>query len=339
MLRRRIYWLAWLLIVFSLYFFENNTGTRIVLAASILIPLFSAACAAVCASRLRFEIDLPQKIMQGQAAKGRCVPTGAVLSAGCVIHAKLRISNCLTGGSSLIGLNFEGDAPGSFVLPTEHCGCLTLTLEETAASDWFGIWNILTINRAEAETAVYPDLYPVRIIDPEDPVRNSGGAYEQRRMAADPAAYGDVREYVPGDPVRRIHWKLSEKTDHLLIREDAFSIEKRIRLVLSLGGRNISADRISETVGAFLSAGRSLCAEGYRHEACWQDGAPNGLISAEVGSEAEFLSVQEAVLCIQTDAPPAEPDDPMEAQPGDRILMFDAAGVSCCTRDEPLLEL
>ena len=339
MKRNRIFWAAWLLLVFVLYFFENNTGTRIVLAASILVPLFSAVCAAACAFRIRFEMDVPEKILQGQTAEGRCVPSGAALSAGCVIRAKLRISNCLTGGSSLISLDLEGDAPGAFVFPCENCGCLTLSLEDAAASDWFGLWNIPIANRAEAEVTVYPELYPVRIIDPEDPSRNSGDAYEQRRMAADPAAYGDVREYVPGDPVRRIHWKLSEKTDRLLIREDALSIEKRIRLVLSLGGGEINADRISETVGAFLSAGRSLCAEGYRHEACWQDGSEGGLISAEVGSESGFLSVQEAVLRIHTDTLPAGQAVPDDILPGDRILMFDAADGSRCMRDEPVLEL
>ena len=30
--------------------------------------------------------------------------------------------------------------------------------------------------------------------------------------------YGDIRQYVPGDPVNRIHWKLSAKRDELLVR-------------------------------------------------------------------------------------------------------------------------
>ena len=37
-----------------------------------------------------------------------------------------------------------------------------------------------------------------------------------QREAEEP---GDVRPYVPGDPVRRIHWKLSAKKDELLLRE------------------------------------------------------------------------------------------------------------------------
>ena len=32
---------------------------------------------------------------------------------------------------------------------------------------------------------------------------------------------GDVRAYLPGDPVNRIHWKLSAKRDELLVREQA----------------------------------------------------------------------------------------------------------------------
>ena len=36
---------------------------------------------------------------------------------------------------------------------------------------------------------------------------------------------GDIRPYVPGDPLRRIHWKLSAKKDELLIREPSVGTE------------------------------------------------------------------------------------------------------------------
>jgi len=37
----------------------------------------------------------------------------------------------------------------------------------------------------------------------------------------EPEETGEIRRYVPGDPVRRIHWKLSAKKDDLLVRETA----------------------------------------------------------------------------------------------------------------------
>ena len=38
------------------------------------------------------------------------------------------------------------------------------------------------------------------------------------RRGNDPGEVRAIREYVPGDPVRNIHWKLSEKTDKLLVK-------------------------------------------------------------------------------------------------------------------------
>ena len=339
MTKRRVYWLGWLLLAFSLYFFENNSGTRIVLTASILVPLLSAVCAAVCAARIRLALSVPEKLVCGQTARCECVTAGAFLSAGCLICLKLRVSNCLTGESSLTALEADGRASTGFTLSAPHCGHLTLTFEEAVCSDWFGLWRVPVTNRTQAELTVCPDLYPVQIIAPSAPSASSGDLYEQQmRRAADPTAYGDIREYVPGDPVRRIHWKLSEKTDRLLIREDALSNETRVRLVFSPGGKD--PERISETAGDFLSACLALCAEGYPYEACWPGTADKGSFSAEVGSEREFLSLQEAVLCI----PSAElPDDNavrVEDLPGGRILIFDAAADRCCcTREEPVLEL
>ena len=38
MIRRRIGYAVWLLLAVCLYFFENNTGTRIVLVCTLLLP-------------------------------------------------------------------------------------------------------------------------------------------------------------------------------------------------------------------------------------------------------------------------------------------------------------
>ena len=104
MIRRRIGYAVWLLLAVCLYFFENNTGTRVVLFCSALLPFIPP---------LRSAFFPPQ----------------------------------------------------------------------------------------EAEVKKAPVRLTVRTFarqDPEDP--------------------DDIRPYVPGDPIRRIHWKLSAKKDELLVR-------------------------------------------------------------------------------------------------------------------------
>ena len=115
MKKRMIGYAAWVLLAACLYFFENNTGTRIVLAGSLLLPLIPF---------FRREQPAPPGEKKQRAA---------------------------------------GQTVGSF-----------LTAEQ-----------------------------------------------EDR---------GDVRAYLPGDPVNRIHWKLSAKRDELLIREqEEVSAEEPVR--------------------------------------------------------------------------------------------------------------
>jgi hypothetical protein len=76
-----------------------------------------------------------------------------------------------------------------------------------------------------------------------------------RREAEEP---GDIRPYVPGDPVRRIHWKLSAKRDELLIRETAAEEEsaEEEKTVLR---ENQSTMRTGKKPAAVCAAGILLC--------------------------------------------------------------------------------
>lgn len=70
---------------------------------------------------------------------------------------------------------------------------------------------------------LFPLIPPLRsgLFPPEETGRREGTRTVMARSWIRPDADepGDVRLYQPGDPVRRIHWKLSAKKDELLIRE------------------------------------------------------------------------------------------------------------------------
>jgi hypothetical protein len=52
------------------------------------------------------------------------------------------------------------------------------------------------------------------------------------RPGDDPSEIFNIRSYMPGDAIDRIHWKLSSKTDKLLVREFGCPVERKILLLV-----------------------------------------------------------------------------------------------------------
>lgn len=49
--------------------------------------------------------------------------------------------------------------------------------------------------------------------------RTGDSGLTRSRKGTDASEMFDIRSYVPGDDIRSIHWKLSGKTDELIVRQ------------------------------------------------------------------------------------------------------------------------
>ncbi len=61
-------------------------------------------------------------------------------------------------------------------------------------------------------TVAYIDTFNIATRRPQGPVRLSNRIYE------DPTRINNIRQYVPGDPLKRIHWKLTARTGTLYVK-------------------------------------------------------------------------------------------------------------------------
>ena len=139
MRKRRFAYGAWLLFVILLYFFENNTGTRTILAASVFLPAASVLCAVRSARRVTVHLSAPDCCKQGDAAE--CSVRAEGLLPGAALTAVLRGRSRLTGEEMAVKLSvsrFAPDAAGT--LRTAHCGTVILSLSDAAVQDWFGLY-------------------------------------------------------------------------------------------------------------------------------------------------------------------------------------------------------
>ena len=107
----------------------------------------------------------------------------------------------------------------------------------------------------------------------ENPVENTGDGsrYSPDRPGQDVSEIFALREYVPGDEIRKIHWKLSGKTDRTMVRDFSLPLNYSVFLLLEL--TRGSEELVDVQVEIFLALSRTLLENGISHNMGWYDAA------------------------------------------------------------------
>lgn len=284
-----------------LYFFENNAGTLTLLLSALLLPCFGflpLLCPVSAALSVSAAVE-----------KGQSVPGVVRLTNGGVLplpRAALRLTcrNLRTGEEAAqeiaLPLLPKETREAAFRLDCPHCGTIRLEAAEIAVYDLFGLARRKKPCTADTELTILPALF-----QPELLLRDSAAAlpdsdsYAPDRPGNDPGETFAVREYIPGDALRKIHWKLSEKTDRLMVREFGLPVVNEVLLLLETAG-SADAGATNAVTEVFASVSRALLSQGRVHQVGWQ--GKEGFCLQTVSDEQEFDAMLEALLRL----PPRE---------------------------------
>ncbi len=120
------------------------------------------------------------------------------------------------------------------------------------SGDPFGIFPRSAVMGRRQELIVYPSVHR-----PEElglPFREAmGNAASPRALVEDPILLAGSREYHPGDPLNRVHWKATARTGGLQVRIADPSTTARLMLVLNLNTfqhvwQGVDLDRMESTI-------------------------------------------------------------------------------------------
>lgn len=144
------------------------------------------------------------------------------------------------------------------------------------------------------------DEIPVRITDR---VRNFFGdsdIYDDLRPGYDPSELFDVREFQNGDRLQSVHWKLSARTDELMVKENSLPKACAVAIVADL--RGIKKGRQADAFMKLLvSLSFSLMDQKCSHYVAWYDTAINDIVRARVDDEEGFYIFLNSFLKIKPD--------------------------------------
>ena len=165
--------------------------------------------------------------------------------------------NIASEASTTFALSPHESLDLGFSTKFEHIGTYTAGLDRIVVEDFLGLFSATVRNGRRREVSVVPKLQPI------DDIRFSADAMQEttkaaKSHAADSLDYSHVREYVPGDPLKAIHWKLSARSDHYLTRLYEVCTNPGVAVVLDFFGPSDEAGELMAMFDCVVEAGLSI---------------------------------------------------------------------------------
>ena len=206
---------------------------------------------------------------------------------------KVSVKNNLTGEENSVNISLsaspKGKTEAEFALSSEFCGYITAKIERVWLTDIFGILPVEVKNfvSEKGKMTVLPETFePVIVFDKILPVPEDSESYSPDKKGFDYSETFRIREYAPGDSIKQIHWKLSEKLDRTIVRDASLPIAKNIMLFWDKTGE-AKASEIDAMAEAGCSVAQSLLKSGYEFAMGWQNGTK--IETAEIKTEEDLL--------------------------------------------------
>lgn len=199
------------------------------LGAAAAIAVLAAVVFAVWRPRLGVtRVADPDRVGRGE-------PAGVTLTISNTsrVRAATLVATDRCGATSvevpLLRLRPGHDTVERYPVPTHRRGLVPIGPLQVTRRDPLGL---ITLARGYGGTTVvrvHPKIHPLRAV-PAGLTRSLDGRVD--KVPHGSVAFDTLREYVPGDEMRRVHWRSSAKAGELMVREQLDTAEPTIVVLL-----------------------------------------------------------------------------------------------------------
>lgn len=291
---RKIAYLTVLGTMAALMILFESTAALTLAIGMILIPVLSLPVNFHRAGRLRIHLEAASSLQKGSQATVRITAENGTPLPG-NLSGRLRVRNLLTG--EWADLRLDEAAAGGIALRSLHCGRLKITLENVRLYDCFGLVGVPVRCREQCHITVLPEFFETQIhLLPSQNSTEDAECYAPDRPGWDLTEVYQLRDYVPGDSPRQIHWKLSGKFDRLIVRDPGLPIRQDVLVFWERTGGSIDPDILDAEAAAVVSVCRGLLEQSVRFRLGWNETAENRCVILPISDSEELIGVLPRLL-------------------------------------------
>lgn len=249
------------------------------------------ALAAVAARRRPFDIEVERRARPGRVSiDSSCrvdltlrnvsrVGTGVVMvtdRVGTDRHAQLQLAP-LAGGASRQML---------YRLPVHRRGIVTIGPLELQTGDPFGLWCRRRVDPGTAQVIVLPRIIPLAPLPAAPGDDPDSGGLRHRAPANATDDFSTLREYLPGDDVRRVHWPSTARRGHPMVRQYDEPWQRRVTVVADLRSTHHDSESFERAMSATASVLESCAHSDQLVRLVTTSGDDTGFVSSRQGIDA-----------------------------------------------------
>lgn len=298
-------WLVACVAAAGAYLFDYNPGTRTALTCVVFLPLIGML-PLLFKPRLQMELHIPISIEKNRPVqcKLRVSNQRVIPVFGLDVLAQCR--NIRTGlveeKKHRFSLLPKQEKELEFLLESPYCGQLQMSMQAESCGDLFGLQRRKLSYRVEKEPMVLPALFQTQIQFGDQAMAiPDSEIYSTEKPGSDPGEIFAIREYVPGDAIRQIHWKLSEKCDKTMVREFGLQVANDMLILLETT-EAASVEESDAITEVFASLCQALADMGILFQAGWRDPKIDSLRLQTVSSPGDFPNLLSQLMSL----PPKE---------------------------------
>ena len=189
----------------------------------------------------------------------------------------------------------------SIPIKSMYCGQIFMNLASIRVYDYLKLFSKRIKTNKIIGIVIMPKMQNIdmRI---SNSVRNFMGEseeYSKTQKGDDLSEIFDIREYKPGDKIQNIHWKMSAKTDEIMVKDLSMPVGCGVGIFINLNDSEVSNDynsNLNIVLESVISISFSLLMQKCKHIVVWSDGSSKMLSGTVISKEEHFFELVQRLL-------------------------------------------
>ncbi len=184
-----------------------------------------------------------------------------------------------------------------FTISVPHCGLTSISAKKLIFTDYIRLFAGRVKCHSDATVMILPvgsELeYSLNV--PGSNADEESSIYSKMHAGDDPSEVYRIREYQPGDLQKRIHWKLSSRTNTMWVKDYSYPIKQKAAIIVNYMVAD-SMDSMDTVLEAAYTLSATLIKQNLPVTLYWLCSSTNRLMWNELHSMAELNDSMNTLL-------------------------------------------